>query len=84
MHMIYLPYSDDVRYPEEVTIDSTFIFPFFANQQFCINVQVHLTSGDAPRATDEQIKKASNLLRRIDLKNFSVCQFANPGKSLPL
>ncbi|KAM0824659.1 hypothetical protein ACQ4PT_070043 [Festuca glaucescens] len=57
MHMIYLPYSDDVRYPEEV----------------------HLTSGDAPRATDEQIKKASNLLRRIDLKNFSVLQFANPG-----
>uniref|UniRef100_A0ACD5UNJ6 Uncharacterized protein n=1 Tax=Avena sativa TaxID=4498 RepID=A0ACD5UNJ6_AVESA len=57
MHLIYLPYSDDVRYPEEV----------------------HLTSGDAPRATDEQIKKASNLLRRIDLKNFSVSQFANPG-----
>lgn len=57
MHMIYLPYSDDVRYPEEV----------------------HLTSGDAPRATDEQITKASILLRRIDLKNFSVCQFANPA-----
>ncbi|VAI13103.1 unnamed protein product [Triticum turgidum subsp. durum] len=57
MHMIYLPYSDDVRYPEEV----------------------HLTSGDAPRATDEQIKKASNLLRRIDLKHFSVRHFANPG-----
>ncbi|XP_052162491.1 ATP-dependent DNA helicase 2 subunit KU70 isoform X2 [Oryza glaberrima] len=57
MHMIYLPYSDDVRYPEEV----------------------HLTSDDAPRATDEQIKKASNLLRRIDLKNFSVCQFSNPA-----
>jgi len=57
MHMIYLPYSDDIRYPEEV----------------------HVTSDDAPRATDEQIKKASNLLKRIDLKNFSVCQFANPG-----
>uniref|UniRef100_A0A0E0LHX9 ATP-dependent DNA helicase 2 subunit KU70 n=1 Tax=Oryza punctata TaxID=4537 RepID=A0A0E0LHX9_ORYPU len=57
MHMIYLPYSDDVRYPEEV----------------------HLTSDDAPCATDEQIKKASNLLRRIDLKNFSVCQFSNPA-----
>jgi len=55
--MIYLPYSDDIRYPEEV----------------------HVTSDDAPRATDEQIKKASNLLKRIDLKNFSVCQFANPG-----
>jgi len=57
MHMIYLPYSDDIRYPEEV----------------------HVTSDDAPHATDEQIKKASNLLKRIDLKNFSVCQFANPA-----
>nr|CAB3452150.1 unnamed protein product [Digitaria exilis] len=57
MHMIYLPYSDDIRYPEEV----------------------HLTSDDAPRATDEQIKKASNLLKRIDLKDFSVSHFANPG-----
>uniref|UniRef100_A0A0D9WWA0 ATP-dependent DNA helicase 2 subunit KU70 n=1 Tax=Leersia perrieri TaxID=77586 RepID=A0A0D9WWA0_9ORYZ len=57
MHMIYLPYSDDVRYPEEV----------------------HLTSDVVPHATDDQIKKASNLLRRIDLKNFSVCQFANPA-----
>ncbi|KAL6647290.1 hypothetical protein ACP70R_014727 [Stipagrostis hirtigluma subsp. patula] len=57
MHMIYLPYSNDMRYPEEF----------------------HLTSDDAPRATDEQIKKASNLLKRIDLKDFSVCQFANPA-----
>ncbi|RCV11337.1 hypothetical protein SEVIR_2G184000v4 [Setaria viridis] len=57
MHMIYLPYSDDIRYPEEV----------------------HVTSDEAPRATDEQIKKASSLLKRIDLKNFSVCQFANPA-----
>ncbi|XP_066393454.1 ATP-dependent DNA helicase 2 subunit KU70-like [Miscanthus floridulus] len=57
MHMIYLPYSDDIRYPEEV----------------------HVTYGDAPRATDEQIKKASNLFKRIDLKNFSACQFANPA-----
>lgn len=33
-----------------------------------------------PRATDDQTKKATALMRRIDLKNFSVCQFANPGK----
>jgi ATP-dependent DNA helicase 2 subunit 1 len=39
-----------------------------------------VTSDEAPRATDEQIKKASNLLKRIDLKNFSAGQFANPGK----
>jgi ATP-dependent DNA helicase 2 subunit 1 len=38
-----------------------------------------MTSDDAPRATDEQMKKASSLLKRIDLKNFSVCHFANPG-----
>ncbi|KAK3124631.1 hypothetical protein QOZ80_7BG0589640 [Eleusine coracana subsp. coracana] len=57
MHMIYLPYSDDIRYPEEV----------------------HVTSDDAPRATDEQIKKASSLLKRIDLKDFSVCHIANPA-----
>ncbi|EER95967.1 hypothetical protein BDA96_02G056700 [Sorghum bicolor] len=57
MHMIYLPYSDDIRYPEEV----------------------HVTFDDAPRATDEQIKKASNLFKRIDLKNFSTCQLANPA-----
>ncbi|CAL9086261.1 unnamed protein product [Musa textilis] len=58
MHMIYLPYSDDVRHVEEL----------------------HGT-GDAiaPRATDDQIKKASALMRRIDLKDFSVCQFANPA-----
>lgn len=33
----------------------------------------------APRATDDQIKKASALMRRVDLKDFSVCQFSNPG-----
>ncbi|GJN24745.1 hypothetical protein PR202_gb12504 [Eleusine coracana subsp. coracana] len=36
-------------------------------------------SDDAPRATDEQIKKASSLLKRIDLKDFSVCHIANPA-----
>ncbi|OAY84951.1 ATP-dependent DNA helicase 2 subunit KU70, partial [Ananas comosus] len=58
MHMIYLPYSDDIRHIEED----------------------HMAADDnASRATDEQIKKASALLRRIDLKNFSVCQFTNPA-----
>ena len=38
----------------------------------------------APRATDEQIRKASALIKRIDLKDFSVCQFANPGMLLPI
>ncbi|GAV60696.1 LOW QUALITY PROTEIN: SAP domain-containing protein/Ku domain-containing protein/Ku_C domain-containing protein/Ku_N domain-containing protein [Cephalotus follicularis] len=33
----------------------------------------------APRATDDQIKKAVALMNHIDLKDFSVCQFANPA-----
>ncbi|WOK99403.1 ATP-dependent DNA helicase 2 subunit KU70 isoform X1 [Canna indica] len=58
MHMIYLPYSDDIREVEEL----------------------HITAGaTAPRATDDQIKKASALIKRIDLKDFSVLQFANPA-----
>ncbi|XP_010923465.1 ATP-dependent DNA helicase 2 subunit KU70 [Elaeis guineensis] len=58
MHMIYLPYSDDIRHVEELHMSADAI---------------------APRATDDQIKKASALLRRIDLKDFSVCQFTNPA-----
>ncbi|XXG46985.1 hypothetical protein AAC387_Pa02g1703 [Persea americana] len=58
MHMIHLPYSDDIRHAEELhmAIDATM-----------------------PRAIDDQIKKASVLLKRVDLKDFSVCQFANPA-----
>ncbi|KAJ3705585.1 hypothetical protein LUZ61_009290 [Rhynchospora tenuis] len=58
MHMIHLPYSDDIRSVEEIHT---------------------ATDGVAPRATEEQIKKASALIKRIDLKDFSVCQFANPA-----
>ncbi|KAF6136020.1 hypothetical protein GIB67_006912 [Kingdonia uniflora] len=58
MHMIYLPYSDDIRPIEEVQMDAD-------------NV--------VPNVTDEQIKKATAVLKRIDLKDFSVCQFANPA-----
>ncbi|KAK1311205.1 ATP-dependent DNA helicase 2 subunit KU70 [Acorus calamus] len=58
MHMIYLPYSDDIRHVEEY----------------------HRVDNDAaPQATEDQIKKASVLLKRINLKEFSVCQFANPA-----
>ncbi|KAM6552976.1 hypothetical protein CsatB_013738 [Cannabis sativa] len=56
MHMIYLPYSDDIRDNEELH-----------------------SSVDAPCATDEQIRKAASLIKRIDLRDFSVCQFANPA-----
>lgn len=58
MHMIYLPYSDDIRHVEELHTN---------------------TNSVTPRATDDQIKKATALMRRIDLKDFSVCQFANPA-----
>ncbi|KAG8375963.1 hypothetical protein BUALT_Bualt09G0013800 [Buddleja alternifolia] len=82
MHMIYLPYSDDIRPIEEV------ILPFdvseFLDRRFSIKnckwLQLHTdTNAVAPRATDDQIKNASSLAKRIDLKDFSVCQFANPG-----
>lgn len=57
MHLIYLPYSDDIRHIEEF----------------------HSDSNDLPHATDDQIKAASAVVRRIDLKDFSVCQFSNPA-----
>ncbi|KAK7310226.1 hypothetical protein RJT34_07610 [Clitoria ternatea] len=58
MHMIYLPYSDDIRHVEECYSD---------------------TSGVVNKANDDQIKKAADLIKRIDLKDFSVCQFTNPA-----
>ncbi|KAL2323806.1 hypothetical protein Fmac_022864 [Flemingia macrophylla] len=58
MHMIYLPYSDDIRLVEERYSDS---------------------SGMVTKASDDQIKKAADLIKRIDLKDFTVCQFANPA-----
>ncbi|XP_059632848.1 ATP-dependent DNA helicase 2 subunit KU70 isoform X1 [Cornus florida] len=36
-------------------------------------------NASTPRATEDQIKKATAFMRRIDLKDFSVCQFANPA-----
>ncbi|KAK9932771.1 hypothetical protein M0R45_019994 [Rubus argutus] len=58
MHMIYLPYSDDIRHTEELHKGS--------------NVA-------APHASDDQIRQAANLINRLDLKDFSVFQFANPA-----
>ncbi|KAI4334804.1 hypothetical protein L6164_013513 [Bauhinia variegata] len=58
MHMIYLPYSDDIRHVEEVYSDK---------------------NARMPIATDDQIQKAAALMKRLDLKDFSVCQFANPA-----
>ncbi|XP_027363651.1 ATP-dependent DNA helicase 2 subunit KU70 isoform X1 [Abrus precatorius] len=58
MHMIYLPYSDDIRPVEERYSDR---------------------SGMVTKASDDQIKKAADLIKRIDLRDFSVCQFTNPA-----
>ncbi|KAK6230779.1 hypothetical protein QUC31_002297 [Theobroma cacao] len=58
MHMIYLPYSDDIRDVEEIFPD---------------------TDDDAPRADEDQIQKAAALIKRIDMRDFSVSQFANPA-----
>lgn len=58
MHMIYLPYSDDIRPIEELHAE---------------------TSGSMPLASEEQIEKATALVKRVDLRDFSVCQFANPA-----
>ncbi|KAL3619918.1 ATP-dependent DNA helicase II subunit 1 [Castilleja foliolosa] len=58
MHMIYLPYSDDIRSIEELHTD---------------------TNPVALKATEDQTKSALSLVKSVDLKNFSVCQFANPA-----
>lgn len=58
MHMIYLPYSDDIRLIEDLHAEP---------------------SGVIPMATDDQIQKAAALVKRVDLRDFSVCQFSNPA-----
>ncbi|XP_024960981.1 ATP-dependent DNA helicase 2 subunit KU70 isoform X1 [Cynara cardunculus var. scolymus] len=58
MHMIYLPYSEDIRLIEELHSETT---------------------GNMPSATEDQIQKATALMKRVDLRDFSVCQFANPA-----
>lgn len=35
-------------------------------------------------ATDDQIQKVAALVKRVDLKDFSVCQFSNPGSPFDL
>jgi hypothetical protein len=42
-----------------------------------------VTSEAVTKASDDQIKRAADLIKRVDLKDFSVFQFTNPGKLLP-
>jgi len=42
------------------------------------------TSGVVTKASDDQIKRAADLIKRLDLKDFSVFQITNPGKLPPL
>lgn len=58
MHMIYLPYSDDIRHIEKLHMT---------------------TNGSAPRASKEQIENAVAMMRKLELKDFSVYQFSNPA-----
>ncbi|CAN6725520.1 unnamed protein product [Malus baccata var. baccata] len=49
-------------------------------QLVALVAQLHTGSNDAPpHANDEQIRKAAALIKRFDLKDFSVFQFANPA-----
>eukprot|EP01018_Ginkgo_biloba_P006362 Gb_35352 [translate_table: standard] len=58
LHMIYLPYSDDIRHIEKL----------------------HMTTdGPVPRASEEQIDKAAAMIKKLELKDFSVYQIANPA-----
>lgn len=46
------------------------------------SLQLHTGSNVAPpHANDDQTRKAAALIKRFDLKDFSVFQFANPGIS---
>ncbi|KAK4795910.1 hypothetical protein SAY86_028236 [Trapa natans] len=58
MHMIYLPYADDVRHIEELHLSPETL---------------------AHQASEEQINRAAALMKRMDLKDFSVCQLGNPA-----
>ncbi|GFY81506.1 ATP-dependent DNA helicase 2 subunit Ku70-like protein [Actinidia rufa] len=49
-------------------------------QLVALVAQIHSDIYSAtPRANDDQVNKATALMRRIDLKDFSVCQFSNPA-----
>ncbi|RXH78943.1 hypothetical protein DVH24_034150 [Malus domestica] len=49
-------------------------------QLVALVAQLHTGSNDAPpHANDDQIRKAAALIKRFDLKDFSVFQFANPA-----
>lgn len=43
-------------------------------------LQLHMdVTFTTPRASNEEIQKAVALMKRVDLRDFSVCQFSNPG-----
>lgn len=84
MHMIYLPYSDDIRNAEQasgILFDWLSLIWFNFYEIFIlVSLQFHISDDAAvPRASDDQIQKASALMKQINLEKFSVLQFANPG-----
>nr|ATA62886.1 putative KU70-like protein [Juniperus oxycedrus] len=58
LHMIYLPYSDDIRHIEKLHMS---------------------TDGPVPRASKEQIDKATAMIKKLELREFSVYQISNPA-----
>ncbi|KAH9313981.1 hypothetical protein KI387_022608, partial [Taxus chinensis] len=58
LHMIYLPYSDDIRRNEKLHMS---------------------TDGPISRASKEQIDKAAAMIKKLELKEFSVYQISNPA-----
>nr|ATA62878.1 putative KU70-like protein [Cupressus sempervirens] len=58
LHMIYLPYSDDIRRIEKLHMS---------------------TDGPVPRASKEEIDKATAMIKKLELREFSVYQISNPA-----
>ncbi|KAI5081910.1 hypothetical protein GOP47_0001653 [Adiantum capillus-veneris] len=58
IHMIYLPYSDDIRHIEKMhgSVENTM-----------------------PQASNEQIEKATAMIKKLDLKDFTYANYSNPA-----
>lgn len=59
------------------------ISDLYISDKYCYNLQLLMGSdAAAPHASGDQITKASALINRLELKDFSVFQFSNPGTSI--
>ena len=78
--MIHLPFFEDVRAVEKVT--HSWLNLAAKNERcFLVAVQYHpWPSPAAPRASSEQVDAAITLMKRVDLKNFSMMDIQNPSE----